>query len=145
MALKKRGQYYYGDNQADIRNEILRYSKKAYLAQHFTDAVCPCGKNIFHLALDDNEGAAIRICVACKNEHPIGDSEEYLEEAELENCACICGNEEFEISAGVSLYKDSEDVKWLYLGCRCTKCGLTAVYGDWKNEFQGYQELLARI
>lgn len=36
-------------------------------------------------------------------------------------------------------------MKWLDLGCRCTACGLTAVYGDWKNEYEDYQALLARI
>jgi hypothetical protein len=39
--------------------------------------------------------------------------------AELEKCACPCGGEEFEITIGVSLFEDSEDVRWLYLGCRC--------------------------
>ena len=39
MALKKRGKYRYGDSQADIRAEVLRYSKtNAYLAHHFADA-----------------------------------------------------------------------------------------------------------
>lgn len=95
--------------------------------------------------MDDNEGAAVRVCVGCKAEHPIGDSDGCLEEAELGEYACPCGGEEFEITVGVSLYADSEDVRWLYLGCRCPKCGLAAVYGDWKNEFNGYQELLARV
>ena len=47
-----------------------------------------------------------------------------------------------EVTAGVLLYDDSEDVRWRYLGCRCPSCGLTACYGDWKNEFEGYRELL---
>lgn len=146
MALKKRGQHRYGENHADIRAELLRYSKlNAYIAHYFADAVCVCGGKLFRLALDDNEGAAVRICVACKTEHPIGDSDGFLEEAELGECACPCGNEEFEITVGVSLYEGSEDVKWLYLGCRCPKCGLIAAYGDWKNEFIGYQKLLARV
>jgi hypothetical protein len=146
MGLKKRGKYRYGDGQADIRAEVLRYSKtNGYLAHHFADAICTCGGQLFRLALDDDEGAAIRICVACKAEHPIGDSEEFLEEAELGECACPCGEEEFQITVGISLYEDSEDVRWLYLGCRCPKCGLTAVYGDWKNEFNGYRDLLARV
>lgn len=146
MALKKRGDHRYGESQADVRAELLRYSKaNAYLAHHFVDAVCKCGGKVFRLSLDDNAGAAVRTCVDCKNEHPIGDSDEYLEDAELEECACPCGNEEFEITVGVSLYRGSEDVKWLYLGCRCPKCGLTATYGDWKNEFNGYQKLLARV
>jgi hypothetical protein len=146
MALVKRGKYRYGDGQADIRAEVLRYSKSnEYVAQHFADASCRCGCKQFKLALDDNEGVAIRACVSCGTEHPIGDSDEFLSEAELALCACPCGNEEFEITVGVSLYDDSEDVRWLYLGCRCPKCGLTAVYGDWKNEFIGYQELLAKV
>ena len=146
MALKKRGKYRYGNSQADIRAEVRRYSKtNAYLAHHFANAACQCGGRLFRLALDENVGAAVRTCVGCKIEHPIGDSDEFLEDSELEECVCPCGGHEFEVTVGVSLYDDSEDVRWLYVGCRCPKCGLTAVYGDWKNEFNGYQDLLGRV
>jgi hypothetical protein len=146
MVLKKRGKYRYGDSQSDIREEMLRYSKlNDYVAHHFADAVCTCGSKVFGLWIDNDEGAAVRKCAACSSEHPIGDSDEYLEDAEIEECACPCGGEKFEITVGVSLYDDSEDVRWLYLGCRCPACGLTAMYGDWKNEFDGYQELLSRV
>jgi len=146
MSLRKRGKFYYGDSQADIRGEVLRYSRSEYLAEHFADAVCnDCGHKVFRLAIDEEEGAAVRTCASCKVEHAIGDSDEYLDDAELAECACPCGNEQFEITAGVSLYEHSDDVRWLYLGCRCPQCGLTAVYADWKNEFNGYLELLARV
>ena len=146
MALQKRGKYYYGDSQGDIRQEITRYSTaNAYVADHFADAVCRCGGKSFRLLLDDNQGAAVRICVVCSNEHPIGDSDEFLAEAELDECACPCGGERFEITVGVSLYDDSEDVRWLYIGCRCPACGLVACYGDWKNEYEGYKELLDQV
>jgi hypothetical protein len=146
MTLRKRGKYWYGDNSADLREEIVRYSKdNAYVAEHFADAVCECGGRVFRLRLDEAAGVATRTCISCSAEHPIGDSDDFLAEAELEECACTCGAEEFEISVGVSLYEGSEDVKWLYLGCRCPACGLVGVYGDWKNEFEGYQGLLARV
>lgn len=146
MALKNRGEHCYGDGQADIREELVRYSKaNTYVAHQFADAVCDCGGKTFRLELDDGEGAAVRHCTACASEHPIGDSAEYLQNAELEECACPCEREEFEISVGVSLYAESEDVRWLYLGCRCVSCGLVAVYGDWKNEFTGFRALLARV
>jgi hypothetical protein len=146
MALTKRDNYYFGDCLADIRPELLRYSKQnGYPAHHFAEATCKCGGQVFRLALDDNQGVAVRTCISCGAEHPIGDSGEFLEDAELGECECPCGGEEFEIMAGVSLYEDSADVRWLYLGCRCPNCGLTAVYGDWKNEFIGYEELLARL
>jgi len=144
--LEQRGDYRYGDSQSDIRDEALNYSKDVgYLAHHFADAVCRCGGHAFKLLLDDDQGAAVRHCVHCKEQHAIGDSAEYLDDAELAECACPCGAEEFEITVGVSLYTGSEDVRWLYLGCRCTRCGLVAIYGDWKNEFNGYQALLASI
>ena len=146
MALHNRGGHCYGDSQTDIREEIVRYSEdNRYVSRYFADAVCQCGGRSFRLLLDDDEGAAVRICVACSDEHPIGDSDDYLAEAELAECACPCAGEQFEITVGVSLYDDSEDVRWLYLGCRCPTCGLVAVYGDWKNEFEGYQQLLARV
>jgi hypothetical protein len=147
MALKKRGKWRFGDNQADIRTEIIRYSKKEYLAHHFADCVCKqCGGKSFELLIDDNTGVAARMCLGCEADlHPIGDSAEYLDEADEEECVCPCGQEAFEITVGVSLYADSDDVRWIYIGCRCISCGLTAVYGDWKNEYNGFQELLAMV
>lgn len=146
MALRKRGKHRYGDGQADIREELVRYAAlNGYPAHQFADAVCACGGRTFRLALDDTTGAAVRTCMACAVEHPIGDSDEHLVEASLEECACPCAAEEFEITVAVSLYESSEDVRWLYVGCRCPACGLTAVYGDWKNEFNGWRELLSRV
>lgn len=146
MALIKRGKHWYGDSQADISAELLRQSLlNEYPAEHFADAVCSCGGRGFRLNIDDNEGAAVRVCVSCGDEHPIGDSAEYLDDAELEECECPCGRNTFEITVGVSLYEGSEDVRWLYLGCRCSACGLIGCYGDWKNEYEGYQELLRLV
>lgn len=146
MALRKRGKWWYGENQADIRGEILRYSKgNEYVAHHYADAVCSCGGHLFQLRMDEGEGAAIRGCVSCRKEHPIGDSADYLDQAELQAYRCVCEKDLFEITIGVSLYDDSEDVRWLYVGCRCPECGLTGVYGDWKNEFNDYRQLLARV
>jgi hypothetical protein len=145
MALVKRGQYHYGEAQSDIRTELLRYSEKnAYRVDHFADPVCKCDGKVFRLAVDEGT-AAVRICVSCGDEHPIGDSADYLDEAELGMCECPCGESSFEITVGVSLYDDSEDVRWIYIGCRCVGCGLTACYGDWKNEYNRYQELLKQV
>jgi hypothetical protein len=146
MVLTRRGDQSFGDSQADIRAELLRYSRlNGYLTERFADAACPCGGRVFRLLVDETEGAAVRICGACSTEHAIGDSSEYLEDAELEECECPCGRGTFELTVGVSLYKDSTAVKWLYLGCRCPACGQAACYGDWKNEFEDYRELLDRI
>ncbi len=39
----------------------------------------------------------------------------------------------------------SADVRWLYLDCRCVKCSLVGCYADWKNEYNGYEQLLAMM
>jgi hypothetical protein len=146
MALRKEGKYWYGESQLDIRLELRRYSHdNSYPAIHFADAVCSCGERVFHLNIAEDEGVAIRRCKQCGSEHPMGDSDEYLEEAEPEECECPCGNDTFEVTAGVALYEGSEDVRWFYVGCRCPHCGLTACYGDWKNEYIGYKGLLSRV
>ena len=146
MALTKRGKHWFGESQADIRTELLRFSKvNEEEAHHFADAICTCGGRVFGLEIDEDAGAAVRKCTACRHLHAIGDSDEFLDEAELQECACPCGLEAFEITAGVSVYEATDDVKWLYIGCRCPGCGLTATYGHWKNEFLGYQKLLERV
>jgi hypothetical protein len=44
MALRKRGKYRYGDTQADIPAEVLRYSRGGTNhAHHYADAVCLWG------------------------------------------------------------------------------------------------------
>ena len=78
-----------------------------------------------------------------KTKKPGSDSDS--EDAELEECECPCGNNSFEITAGVSLYSESNDVRWIYLGCRCPECQLVACYADWKNEYENYRELLTKI
>lgn len=146
MALRKRGKYWYSDSQADVREELARFGElNEYIPTQFADAKCKCGSTTFRLRMDDNEGAAVRVCTECNVEHPMGDSDEYLEDAELEDHGCVCGEDVFEITVGVSLYDESDDVRWLYIGCRCTACGLTGCYGDWKNEFENYRKLLAKV
>ena len=145
MSLVKRKGNFFGDSQSDIPELLKMYSNAGDPTEHYQDAICTCGHNLFRLAVDDNEGAAIRLCVSCGNQHPIGDSLEFLEDAELEECECPCGQSSFEITVGVALYFGSNDVKWLYLGCRCPHCGLTACYADWANEYEGYAELLKNV
>ena len=129
-----------------LRDAIVGYSRNnTYLATKFASARCKCGGRTFRVAIDDTEGAAVRTCARCKREHAMGDSADYLEGADLEECACPCGNETFAIMIGVSLYEGSKDVRWLYVGLRCSKCKLAAVYGDWKNELDDYRKLLAKV
>ncbi len=133
-------------HQAAIRAALIAYSRaNTYVASQFADAVCSCGGREFQLEVDESAGAAVRYCAVCGDGHAIGDSEDYLADAEVEPCFCLCGSPIFEITVGVALYADSDDVRWLYLGCRCPGCGVVGCYADWKNEFTGHRALLALV
>jgi hypothetical protein len=147
MALRREDDQSFGDNQHDIREELIRYSKlNGYVAEHFADAKCECGATELELIIDDNAGVAARLCPSCDGEHGIGDSDEYVnDDTDPWMCECLCDSQVFEVTVGVALSEGSEDVRWIYIGCRCPQCGLTGCYGDWKNEFSGYQKLLANV
>ncbi|WPB79104.1 hypothetical protein KYC5002_08075 [Archangium violaceum] len=134
MALRKKGKYYYGDSRADIAPMLARYSEEnAYPVERMDDLKCECGSERLGLRVDNEEGAAIQVCAACQRQTPIGDSADYLEDAELEECECVCGGAQFELATGAAFYKDSTHIRWFYVGCRCVACGLVGCYGDWKT------------
>ncbi len=136
MALSKRKGVWYGDSRADLIPEIERYSAlNGYPAVRFSAAQCVrCRGDTFRLTTDDDCGVAIRTCAACGAEAFIGDSAEYVEEAEPETSVCLCGNEHLELTLGVALYADTNDVRWCYIGARCPKCELVGVFSDYKAE-----------
>ena len=145
MAIREQDGNQYTDTQSDLPDVIRSFSADQYPATHFADAKCHCGENRFELAVDETEGAAVRTCVACQQPHPIGDSQDYLAGATLESCECLCGSSALELTIGVALYSDSQDVRWIYLAGRCPQCHCAGCYADWKNEFPDYQALLSRI
>ncbi len=148
MSISKNGEAYFGTCQKDIREELSRYAKlTGYEIHHFKDVVCVCGGSTFTLHIDDDECVAGRTCLSCGVQHVMLDGEDYLEDAELYHAICACESEPFEITVGVNLYSGdkglSNDVRWLYIGCRCPKCDQVGCYADWKNEFNGFEKLLS--
>lgn len=135
MGLKKKGKYWYGDTRDDIQEEVVRYSiGNAYRAMKFANPTCACGSVAFRPETDEDQGAGRRICTACQKVHLIGDSADYETDAEFENHQCVCDSDQFELAVGVALYEGSNDVRWCYIGCRCTQCQLVGVFADWKCE-----------
>ncbi len=145
MSLRKRGKYWYGDVQADIRGELVRYGKEDdEVPTQFQDVKCVCGSSTFKLRIDGDEGAAVRKCTSCGAEHSVCDTDDVVSSANLEPATCVCGKDAFEITVGVSLQEESKDVRWLYVGCRCPACGMLGNYGDWPSESGDFRSVLAR-
>ena len=68
MALRKKGKWWYGDSIVDIRDELVRQGRlNEYVPTHFADPKCQCGSSTFRLRVDDEQGAAVRICAGCSD------------------------------------------------------------------------------
>ena len=145
MAIDKSGQWWKGADPSDIHSYLVDYSADGDPIAEFRPAVCTCGSLAFHLDADDTEGAAQRTCTKCSQVHFICDSSEYWDEAEPERCACPCGAESMNIGVGFALYPDDHEVKWLYIGCRCTSCGVLGCYADWKVAYAPSRQILEQV
>ena len=134
MALEKKGKYYYGGEANDLIAELYRYSKlNKYHIDSTEKIVCQvCGNDLFKLFTDNDETAAVVQCTNCSGRRFIRDSQKYLGE-NTENFECLCGNEDFQIITGISFYKGTADVRWVYVGGYCPKCGLVGIYVDWNE------------
>ena len=143
MGFKARENYARARDREGLRQEMQRYSENnVYAIQQCIDHTCACGASLFLLAVDDSEGVAETACIACKALKPVADSGEFAEDASLEQCECVCGGDVFEVTVGVALYAESDDVRWIYVGARCVKCDIAGVYCDWKCDGGNYRTML---
>ncbi len=146
MTLTRKGKHWYGSEDGDIRAVIQRFSERnGYPATDYRASVCVCGSTLFRLFDDEEAGVARRDCVACGESHLMFDSAEYLADANLDEHVCMCDNAALSIHCGVALYEGTQDVQWLYIGCRCAECGMVGVYADWKCEGGPVEAFMARV
>ena len=95
MAIRKRGQFWYGDTVADIREVLSLDCDKVRPPTVFADAVCDCGGRVFSLQIDEEYGEAAWFCKACDAQYLFHDRaiDGYYEgnpEADTECCGCPC-------------------------------------------------------
>src|SRR5207249_1402702 len=97
-------------------------------------STCACGYVDFNLEADDNEGAARRTRTKCGEKHCLCDSQEHWGDSALEHWRCVdCGGEECNIGVGFSRYAESAtQIKWIYVGVRCIRCGILGCFAGWK-------------
>ncbi len=94
-----------------------------------------CGKDVFELEVDSTEGGAQVRCAACGAEKLLLDSSDYWEDGQPEPIACPnCGGKTFQVRVGFDRRADG-DVRWVYLGVRCTGCGALGSAADWEINY----------
>ena len=145
MTIDKSGEWWKGSGPSDIDEYLSEFTADSYPVHALRPAKCICGSDIFKLDVDEDEGAAMRKCVECGHAHLLCDSGEYWAEAEPERCECPCGSENMNITIGFSLYPENGEVKWLYIGCRCSTCGILGCYADWKIGYEPSRHLFEQV
>jgi hypothetical protein len=144
MSIDKSGKWWVGSDKEDLTEYLVAFSEDGYPATEFRMARCACGSNVFHLAVDSEEGAAKRTCAECGNEHFICDSQEFWDEALPRKWKCTgkCKSKIANVCVGFALRENREDVHWIYIGARCAHCGVLGCCGDWKIDYSPSLQLL---
>jgi hypothetical protein len=147
MSIDTSGTWWVGSEPEDLAEYLEAYSEDGgYKTDTFRIARCKCGSMTFHLEADDNEGVARRTCTNCNAEHFICDSEEYWEDSEPEKWSCIeCNSDKTNIGVGFALYPEDGEVKWLYVGTRCAKCGVLGCFAGWKVAYAPSKQLFDQV
>ena len=145
MSIDKSGEWWVGRKPEDIKEYLDAYSAESYRTTEFRQARCSCGSEVFELLADDEEGCAKRICTSCRQERFICDSEEYWQDASPVAWKCVeCGSTAANVGVGFSLYDDGE-VRWLYVGERCSTCGILGCFAGWKVGYSPSKGLLEQV
>ena len=143
--MARSGEWFTGDNALDLDEYLTDFSSYSYPVGRVVHARCTkCGGTTFGLWLDDAEGCARRMCLGCGALVFMLDSAGYADDADLEDAACPCGGQNFELAAGFALREDG-DVRWVYVAARCVRDGVLGVYADWKMATSPTEQLFRQV
>jgi hypothetical protein len=144
MAIDQSGKWWKGTEAEDVPEYLKALTEEGYPATVFRIAKCPCGSKIFRLEFDPDEGGAKRMCGDCGAEHFICDSEEYWEDSSPKKLKCFgkCKSKSANICVGFALVERGDDIRWVYVGHRCTECGVLASCADWKIDYSPSLQLI---
>ncbi|MBN8608730.1 MAG: hypothetical protein J0L81_17565 [Caulobacterales bacterium] len=146
MTIDTSGKWWVGSEPADVEEYLKAFKAEGYDVDRFKLARCQCKAESFHLAIDDDEGAARRTCSACGAEGFIGDSGKYFANT-TQSYECVeCHSLTCNVGVGFSLYElNNTDVRWLSVGVRCSQCGVLGCMIDWKVGGGNDPDFLERV
>ena len=132
MTIDTSGEWWHGTEPKDVAAYLRAFSADSYPVSQVNLLSCSCGAQARHLWADETEGVAKVACPECKAEEYLRDSADFWGEAQPEAWSCLeCGSEVCDVGVGLSFYRMSQDVRWVYVGVRCAACGLLGCFAAW--------------
>ena len=124
---------------------MRRYSvDNVYEATRYAASACACGGKTFTLDTDEDAGVALRTCTACGNEHYMGDSASYADEAEPARhpaCATVKRSSCCRASPCMKTATTCAGTT----SAAAARCDLVGVFADWKCEAGDADAFLAAV
>ena len=142
--IDKTGYYWHGDSPNDIDEYLKAYSECSSI--EVKPIICNnCGSDAFHLIVDQSEDAIQVKCPRCDYKKIILDCDDVWQNAKPRLRKCPeCKAKEYNIKVGF-VRRESGSVKWVYIGNRCSNCGLLGSYLDWKVDYEPTDEMEINI
>lgn len=136
--------FWTGDSPDDIAEWLVAYTQIPGL--DVKPVVCKkCGENIFTIRVNPSEGAMQVTCTNCNTKKRLLDSNEIWTECSPRSVRCrICKERTNNVQVGFHR-RDNGDVKWVYIGNRCTGCGTLGSYADWSIDYSPTDEMEQNI
>ena len=140
MTIDKSREYWYGDNAGDIEEYLTELVNEDPDNDDVIGKVgivtCDnCGSDSFNAAIDIDEGAIEIECIDCAEKRLLLGSKENWEECSPVGLECpLCEDKAHNVAGGF-VFRDNGDVKWIYIGTRCTGCGVLSSPADWEINF----------
>ena len=72
------------------------------------------------------------------------DGDEHSSDASLEECACPCGGENFQLAVTFA-HRPDRSIKWVTIGARRTACGVLGAFTDWKIDYEPADHLYRAV
>ena len=138
--IDKSKDFWHGDCADDVIEYLDEYTENA-VGKTVIVKCTACTLQEFSIKIDEFEGAIEVACIDCGEKRLLLDSEDAWEECEPEEVTCpVCNKDVYNVGVGF-VYRDSGEVKWVYIAHRCTGCGVLGSSCDWKISYAPTDEL----
>ena len=143
--IDKSRKYWHGDCADDIDEYLREYTEIPDI--DIKPVIChSCGSDALELHIDYDEEAIQVKCPKCGEKKILLDCQEIWENAKpkLRRCAVCKISKKHNVRVGF-VRRETGEVKWVYIGSRCTKCGVLASYLDWQINYGPTDEMERNI
>ncbi len=138
------GEYWRGSEPADVAEYLRAYTEEETL--DVKPVLCSaCGSHELLQIGDQDEGALQVKCTSCGTKKLLLDSAEYWKEVSHRTIKCgVCKAKAFNVAVGFSR-RDNGQVRWVWIGARCTSCHTLGSAFDWKIDYEPTDEMEKNI